>query len=145
MKYGFHRPMIRFASSIFLLMVMASVTTAYTLVFRDGRRIEIPSGFTLTKVTLTYELSPGFTKTLSLSLLDIPATERANREPAGGFFKHMDRAETQSDPAPTQAAASTAEPATVRQRHARTTLTNRDLEPFEARRVEAERQYERRR
>ena len=90
-----HRPIVRFASSIFLLMAIASVTTAYTLVFRDGRRVEIPSDFVVTKVTLTYEISPGFNKTLSLALLDIPATERANKEVAGSFFKH-----TQKEQAP---------------------------------------------
>jgi hypothetical protein len=128
------RPMMHFALSIFLLMVMASVATAYTLVFRDGRRVEIPSDFVVTKVTLTYEISPGFNKTLSLSLLDIPATERANNEVAGSFFKHTQKEQVsppQSASAPTQ--------------HARTTLTNLELEPIAARRIESEKRYERRR
>jgi len=133
-----HRPIVRFASSIFLLMAIASVTTAYTLVFRDGRRVEIPSDFFVTRVTLTYELAPGFTKTLSVALLDVPATERANNEVAGSFFKHV-----QKEPAPAEKEQT--QPATQPAQRARTTLTNRDLEPFEARRIEAEKRYERRR
>ncbi len=129
-----HRPIVRFASSIFLLMAIASVATAYTLVFRDGRRFEIPSDFVVTKVTLTYEISPGFNKTLSLSLLDIPATERANNEVAGSFFKH-----TQKEQAPSVQSAS------VPTQRARTTLTNLELEPIAARRIESEKRYERRR
>jgi len=129
-----HSPIVRFASSIFLLMAIASVTTAYTLVFRDGRRVEIPSDFVVTKVTLTYELSPGFNKTLSLALLDIPATERANNEVAGSFFKHRQKEQ-----------ASPVQSASVPTQHARATLTNLELEPIAARRIESEKRYERRR
>jgi hypothetical protein len=103
---------------------------AYTLVFRDGRRLEVPSGFVLTKSTLTYEVAPGFSKTVQLILIDVAATERANNEAAGAFLKH----------APQVSA-----PLTVAAPQARVTLTNRELEPIQRRRLESERDYERRR
>ena len=82
-----------------LLVLMFTFTaSAYTLVFRDGRRIDISSEFTLTRTTLTFEVSPGFNQTVLLTIVDIPATERANNESAGSFFKH--RPEDQPQPAP---------------------------------------------
>src|SRR5207302_82145 len=81
-----------------LLVLMFTFTaSAYTLVFRDGRRIDISSEFTVTRTTVTFEVSPGFNQTVLLTIVDIPATERANNESAGGFCKH--RPEDQCQPA----------------------------------------------
>jgi hypothetical protein len=115
-------------------LLIAITASAYTLVFRDGRRIEIPSEFILTRTTLTYELSPGFNQTLLLTLVDVAATERANGEPLGGFFKHRDREETNSTASNTQPVG----PAVK-------TLTNFDLDAVRQRRVESEQAYESRR
>src|ERR1044071_8402518 len=83
------------------LLAIAVTASAYTLVLRDGRRIDIPSEFILTRTTLTYEISPGFNQTLVLSLIDIAATERANGEQLGGFFNHrQERDSTASDTQP---------------------------------------------
>src|ERR1700750_2620265 len=73
-------------------LLIAISASAYTLVLRDGRRIEIPEEFILTRTTLTYEISPGFNQTLLMSLIDVRATERANGEPLGGFFTHRQEA-----------------------------------------------------
>src|SRR5215510_15722960 len=51
-----------------IVLVLAISASAYTLVFRNGQRIEIPDEFMLTRTTLTYEISPGFNKTLLLTL-----------------------------------------------------------------------------
>src|SRR6266550_1893589 len=67
-------------TAVGLLLMAAIMTNAYTLVLRDGRRMEIPDEFTLTRSTLTYEISPGFNKTMLVTLIDVPATERANKE-----------------------------------------------------------------
>ena len=132
-RSGFHFRivLVKLVVAVALFVTLAITASAYTVVFRDGRRMEIPSEFTLTKTTLTYEISPGFTKTLLVALLDIPATERANNEVAGSFFKNVQKAQSQ--------------PATVPTQRARVTLTNRELEPIEARRIESEKRYERRR
>src|SRR5436309_13790198 len=79
---GFHlrSGLTNFAVAAALLLMLAITASAYTLVLRNGQRIEIPSEFTLTKTTLTYEISPGFNKTMQLILIDVAATERANKE-----------------------------------------------------------------
>jgi len=118
---------------ITLVLLIAVSASAYTLVLRDGRRIEIPAEFILTRTTLTYEISPGFNQTFVLSLVDIAATERANGEPLGGFFKH--RQDAIKPPATNN------EPV----RPAVKTLTNLDLDAVRQRRVESEQAYESRR
>ena len=121
---------LRLTTAGALTLMFAITASAYTLVFRDGRRIEIPSVFTLTKTTLTYEISPGFNKTMQLILIDVAATERANSEEPGGFFKHVEEQST--------VASYPVVPATR-------TLTNRDLAGFRQRRIESEQAYEKRR
>ncbi|HEU5236883.1 MAG TPA: hypothetical protein VFU37_07065, partial [Pyrinomonadaceae bacterium] len=114
-----------------IVLVLAISASAYTLVFRNGQRIEIPDEFTLTRTTLTYEISPGFNKTLLLTLIDVAATERANGEAPGTFFKRREQAaaDNQSE-APSRAVK---------------TLTNIDLAAVRQRRVESEQAYEARR
>src|SRR5438094_8028224 len=70
-----------------LLTMISTVVSAYTIVLRDGRRIEVSSEFVLTKTSMTYEVAPGINKTLPLNVIDIAATERATNEGTGGFFK----------------------------------------------------------
>jgi hypothetical protein len=125
--------LVKSIAIIGLNLFIAITASAYTLVFRDGRRIEIPSEFVLTRTTLTYELSPGFNQTLLLTLVDIAATERANGESLGGFFKHREAAAT-TTPSPSQPVG----PAVK-------TLTNFDLDAVRQRRVESEQAYESRR
>lgn len=120
------------AIAFVLLLIMAMSASAYTLVFRDSRRIEIPSEFTLTKMTLTYEVSPGFSKTIQLVMIDVAKTERVNNEAPGSFFRHAAQAQVaESAPPPTKRASRT--------------LTNIDLEPIRQRRIESERNYAKRR
>src|SRR6266446_2990374 len=121
----------RLAMAVMLLLTFAIAASAYTLVFRNGQRMEIPAEFTLTRTTLTYEVSPGFNKTMLLTLIDVPATERANNEAPGSFLYHVQKEQSQPAPEPSQ--------------RARITLTNRELESFEARRIESEKRYELRR
>jgi hypothetical protein len=114
-----------------LLVASANAAIAYTLVFRDGHRIEVPSVFTVTSTTFTCEVAPGINKTVQLILIDVAGTERVNNEAPGSFFKHA---------AP--AVAPSAAPST---RRAERTLTNRDLELSRQRRIESEKNYEQRR
>ncbi|HVS21021.1 MAG TPA: hypothetical protein VHD88_04195 [Pyrinomonadaceae bacterium] len=78
---------------------------------------------------MTYEVSPGFTKTMQLILIDVAATERANNEAPGGFFKHTENSSVVTQPAP----------------QASRTLTNRDLMAVRQRRIASEQAYETRR
>jgi len=123
-----------------LVLLFAIASSAYTLVFRNGNRVEIPSDFILTHTTLTYEISPGFNKTLSLILIDIAATERANKEAPGGFYKHQEE-DASNTTTTTTTTATAPEPV---QRAART-LTNTDLASIRERRIASEQAYEKRR
>lgn len=123
--------MTRFLFLFGLLIALAPAAMAYTVVFRDGHRIQTPPVFTLTQTTLTYEAAPGINRTVQLILIDVGATERANNEAPGSFFKH-EEGSVASSPA-------------VLTRHAQRTLTNRDLEPIRQRRIESEQNYEKRR
>jgi len=69
-----------------LVLLFVSLASAYTLVMRGGKRIQIPDRFTLTPTVLTYQTSPGMNVTLQLAAIDIVETERANGEPAGSSF-----------------------------------------------------------
>src|SRR6266516_1500859 len=109
-----------------LVLMVAITASAYTIVLRDGRRMEIPDEFTLTRTTLTYELSPGFNRTMLVTLIDVAATERANKEAPGGFFKHREVSNVVPQPAP----------------QAARTFTNRDLAAVRQRRIESEQAYE---
>lgn len=119
----------RAAMAVVLLSMLAITARAYTLVLRNGQRMEIPSEFTLTNTTLTYEISPGFNKTMQLILINVAATERANNEAPGSFFKHTEEAPVAAQPS----------------FQARRTLTNRDLAAVRQRRIESEQAYEKRR
>lgn len=114
--------------AVFLLIALANVVMAYTVVFRDGHKVEVPPVFTLTATTLTYEAAPGINRTVQLVLIDVPATERANSEAPGGFLKHAERKET-----------------SPKARRAQRTLTNLDLEPSRQKRLASEQAYEKRR
>ena len=118
-----------FFAVVFLALTVSAVN-AYTVVMRDGRRVEIPNEFTVTNSTLTYAVSNGFQVTIQLNTVDIAATERANGQPTGSFSQ--------------KAAASAAVPTTPQAR-ARRSITNQDLEVYRKARVENERAYEEKR
>jgi hypothetical protein len=105
---------------------------AYTIVMRDGRRVEIPDEFTVTGSMLTYETSPGIQVTIQLRTINIDATERANGAPRGSFFTRSNKP-TQTNAAP-QA-----------QESARRSITNADLEDYRRARLASEKAYEKRR
>lgn len=125
------RIVTRSVFALVLLIALANAASAYTVVFRDGHKVETPPVFTLTATTMTYEAAPGINRTMQLVLIDIAATERANNEAPGAFFKHAERNQTDSSPAVP--------------RRAQRTLTNLDLEANRQRRLASEQTYEKRR
>lgn len=125
--------MHRFIMAVVFLVLTATVASAYTIVMRNGRRVEIPNEFTITASTLTYTVGSGIQITIQLSGVDIAATERANREPQGGFLARGS-APGQVVAQPTQA-----------QPRAQRSITNRDLEGYRRARIESELAYEKRR
>lgn len=118
----------RFLVAGLLLVFTATAASAYTVVMRNGRRVEIPNTFTLTKSTLTYETAPGIQITIQLASVDIAATERVNGQAAGSLLATP--AQPKTPPAPVQTPRTTA----VR------SITNKDLEVYRRARLEGERE-----
>ena len=125
-------PMNKFIMAVVFLVLTATAASAYTLVLRNGRRMEIPNEFTIAGPTLTYTVGPGIQMTIQLSGVDIAATERANGEPYGTFLAKGSAKMVVAQPAQTQ-------PRATR------TITNRDLEGYRRTRIESELAYEKRR
>jgi hypothetical protein len=130
-----HRlPLSRMAVLLLLLLLVSTSGSAYTIVMRDGRRLEIPDTFTVGKRTLTYEVGANIQMTLQLAAIDIPATERANKEPSGSLIRHAPKVETKVNTGALRNVA-----------RAQVSITNQDLEPFRQTRIESDLNYERRR
>ena len=127
------RNLARIVSALALACLLAATASAYTVVMKGGRRIEIPSNFVVTAATVTYEVSAGIQITLNLAAIDVAATEKANHESAGSFLR---RITTESNVLSRQESSG---------RSATHTITNRDLESSSRRRQESELAYERRR
>ena len=87
---GFHIPKrasIKIVSVFAIILLLAVIANAYTVIMHGGRRVEIPSRFDVTAVTLTYEVSEGIQITIPLAVIDIPATEKANHELPGSLLR----------------------------------------------------------
>jgi hypothetical protein len=121
-----------FLAALFLALTV-SVANAYTVVMRDGRRVEIPNEFTVTNSTLTYEVNSGIQITIQLATVDVAATEQANREPTGSLLR---RAST-----PPQEV----QPAVQPRPRAQRSITNKDLEVYARTRIQNEQAYEQQR
>jgi hypothetical protein len=125
--------------STLLMLLFVCTASAYTIVMRGGKRVEIPAQFQVSATTLTYEAGPGIQITLQLAAIDIPATEKANNETAGALLRRVGAAH--EDVSPQNQAAQNKAPFTK----ARRTVTNRDLEASMTRRRQSELAYEKRR
>src|ERR1051325_6796534 len=86
-------------ATLFLSLTVCAVS-AYTVVMRDGRRVEIPNEFTVTSSTLTYNVGNGMQVTVQLNTVDIGETERANREVHGSFLRRATTPQLIVGPAP---------------------------------------------
>jgi hypothetical protein len=117
-----------FFAVVFLALTVSSVN-AYTVILRDGRRVEIPNEFTVTNSTLTYQVSNGFQVTIQLNTVDIAATERANGETRGSFLMKANSPQASVEPA-------------LQGQRAGRSITNADLEKYRRARVDSEKQYE---
>jgi hypothetical protein len=120
----------RIAGVLLFLLLFPLMANAYTVVFRDGRRVTIPDNFTVTPSTITYEAGTNIQITLQLVTIDITATERANNESAGSLLRKVRPATTMT---------------TASAERRSSTVTNQDLEKFRVTRVASEAAYEQRR
>jgi hypothetical protein len=123
------RSKVLFAALFLFLMV--TVADAYTVVLRDGRRVEIPNQFAVTNSTLTYAMGNGIQVTIQLNTVDIAATERANGESPGAFLIKGTEAKVSVDPA-----------SQTRRAGTERSITNQDLEKYKLARVASEKDRE---
>jgi hypothetical protein len=116
---------------VLFMLLIPLVANGYTIVFRGGRKVEIPDKFVVKGSTLTYEAGEAIQITLQLSAIDIGATEKANNEAGGSLMKRL----------------AARNPESLLQNLARSsrTITNEDLEGFRSKRLASEAAYERRR
>jgi len=119
-----------------LLCVLPAIASAYTIVMRDGRKIQIPDDFGVDRATLTYRVSDTIQITLQLGTINIAATEKLNGEAPGSLLQHRIQQVTTAQSVSTT-------PQTPMS--ARRSVTNLELENFRRARVENERKYEERR
>ena len=122
---GFRRVFV----AVLFLVISFSAVNAYTVVMRDGRRVEIPNEFTVTNSTLTYDVGNGMQVTIKLNTIDIAATERANREAPGSFVSKATGPKAPFEPQ-------------TRRASAQRSITNADLEKYRRARVDSENEYE---
>ena len=128
------RPAMRILTPVgmVLLLLLPVVAHAYTLVLRDGRRVEVPENFVVSSSTLTYEVRAGIQITVQLNAVDIAATEKANNEIKGSLLRRAVNKPTQLN-------------TYSRPSRSANTVTNLDLESFRQKRIANEALYEERR
>ena len=134
-RNGFIRRVKALAASLALMILLPALASAYTVVLRNGRSMEIPADFIVTRAGITYEYAPGLYVTIQITSIDVAATERANSEPQGSLLV---RARTK--PRTALPSVSSSGSGTVAR-----TLTDKELEAVRKRREASEAQYEQRR
>jgi hypothetical protein len=132
-RIGFTRSLSRFGAALVLAILLPLAASAYTVVLKNGRVLEIPDNFEITRAGITYEHAPGLYVTIQMTSIDVAATERANNQPTGSL---LNRAVAKTKTATASDSSS---------RPVRRTLTDKELEGVRRRREESEALYERRR
>lgn len=121
--------------SIVAVFLAANVASAYTLVMRDGARVDVGEFYWLAGSSVVWVSTAGERRAVALHRVDLDATAVANGERIASFVERAARrgsALSERAPAPVSNAESTLEAVTI---------TSADLEPYrvERERVQAER------
>lgn len=135
-RNGFMRRLNLALAALALLVLLPVAASAYTVILRNGRSVQIPAVFSVTSAGITYEHAPGLYVTIQMNSIDIAATERANNEPQGSLLSRA-TAKPAAAPVPSTASGAGSQP--------RRTLTDKELEDVRKRREASEARYERRR
>jgi hypothetical protein len=122
-------------SNLFLTAVLALLTpvvvSAYTVVLRNGQRIQIPDTFVVSSAGITYAEAERMERTIQMSVINIRATEAANREPAGALLARIEQG---VDTEPTPIASAVPRDGRAPQK----AVTNTELERFRRQREAAD-------
>lgn len=133
----------RIVALAFALLLVPCTARAYTLVLRNGTRVEIGNAYQLVGSRLEYRDAGGSARAMSLGDVDVDATARANSESVTAF---VDRASRGTAPA-VMPVATPVLPQVVRVREpesgaAPLTITSQDLEPLRAAREQSDAAYD---
>jgi hypothetical protein len=107
-------------SLVVLTLLLPIGAAAYTVVLRSGERRQIPDNFRVTRAGITYATAPRIEVTILMTVINVPATDSANREPAGSLLGRIN-----VEPAP--AVAPAAAPALAVRQPQSTATSNRKL------------------
>ncbi len=116
------------AAACFLVGCWSLTTPAYTVILKDGRRIEAQSNYRLVNNIAVLTLPDGRRTSISVANIDIAATEIANNQDAGGFVRQAGAPLPIVDTTSGGAIASASKPRITRK------LVNADFEVFRQRR-----------
>lgn len=132
--------MKRILIAICLLVLTPLMAQAYTLVLKDGRRVEVRSQYRIVNNTVAiFTMPEGNRFSIALDKIDVEKTEMANGEIAGAFVKNAIDPPKASDsgneakPSEEPIVASNAKPGSHKK------LTNSDFERYRIRREEMSR------
>jgi hypothetical protein len=123
---------------VFVLILLPVVAQAYTLVLKDGRRIEVRNQYRIVNELAVFTLPEGNRLSISLEKINVSETELANGDEPGMFVKNATSPPKVSDKsAPTDAAKTDEEsPIVASSKPGAKKLTNKDFERYRVRREE---------
>ncbi|MBX7221424.1 MAG: hypothetical protein K1Y36_15850 [Blastocatellia bacterium] len=133
------KPLLAAACLVLSWSISAS---AYTVILKDGRRVDVQPGYRLVNDVAIFTLQNGSRFSVSVRSIDISATELTNRQDSGDFVRHAGAPLpiTDSDSTAPRLASKTAPNNETAKNKPRITrkLTNADFEGFKQRREEKE-------
>lgn len=135
--------MKRLLLSFAVLLILPAIATAYTLVLKDGKRIEVKPQYRIVGELVVFSYPDGHRFSVPLANVSIEETELANGLMPGSFVKNVTE--------PPKIGEKTTQPSQANQadspfvgRVTKKKITNADFEAYKARRLETERELQRR-
>jgi hypothetical protein len=128
--------MRRFLIVFSLVVLLPLIANAYTLVLKDGRRIEVKEKYRIVSDVVIFTLPEGNRFSISLDKINISATELANGVESGAFVRNTTEPEKITDKETTNKTAIVDEDPTLASRPTARKITNSDFEKYRVRREE---------
>jgi hypothetical protein len=128
--------MKRFLVALFLVAFLPLITQAYTIVLKDGQRIEVREKYRIVNDIGVFTLPEGNRFSVSIDKINISATELANGENEGSFFKNAAEPPKISDSAEKKDKVLIDEDPIANSKPMARKITNSDFERYKVRREE---------
>lgn len=128
--------MRRFFVALSLVILLPLITEAYTLVLKDGRRVEVREKYRIVSDIGVFTLPEGNRFSISLDKINVSATELANGENEGTFIKNASEPTKISDSTNSNDKQVVDEDPIAASRPMARKITNSDFERYKVRREE---------